>query len=98
MIMLSDTSGTRPHERLDSDRESLPFPAGGVFGRPAEHDTKLDTTIADDILETIDRMKAGLDAFEHALAAELIRELEEQVEIAGRIGCAQPDGWPPAAA
>ena len=99
MIMLSTISETGPSERFESDRESLPFPSGGVFGSATASDLPtLDPALADDIVDTIDQMQASLDTLEKALGAELARELEEQVEVAGRINTPLEGDWPPTAA
>jgi len=98
MIMLSTISDTGTNERFESDRDSLPFPSGGVFGRVAQGAPVLDAATADDIIDTIDQMQASLDTLEQALGAELARELSEQVEIAGRINTGPASDWPPAAA
>lgn len=83
-------------ERLESDRESLPFPRGGVFGAPAERSGSPAEDLGAGILETIDRMQADLDSLE----SEFGREMEGRVsDIAGRIRAAREDDdyRPPAA-
>lgn len=101
MIRLSPTA-SHDVQRLESDRESLPFPSGGVFGSPipSRHDplTISPGIDAGAIIDSIDRMQTNLDTIERSLNAELARELTEHVEIAGRIGDSHANDWPPTAA
>ncbi|MEM8835837.1 MAG: hypothetical protein AAGD00_08455 [Planctomycetota bacterium] len=45
---------------FDSDRETLPFPAGGVFGTDAPHDAPV-TDAAEMAQRAIERMQSKLD-------------------------------------
>ena len=91
--------------RFESDRETLPFPTGGVFCRPIQTDQQNHPTpnptddpidFANSILTTIDHMKSSLDTLEHELGAELERELNDIGGVVARIGA--QDDWPPTAA
>jgi hypothetical protein len=48
-----------PNDRIDSDRESLPFPSGGVFAgqKTAQSEEENDMyTTTDDVIANIDRL------------------------------------------
>lgn len=108
MLSLEKAPGVQVHERFESDRESLPFPRGGVHGHtgtepPADADSTQNgaaarPAYADRILRTIDRMQCGLDTLERALGEELQRELHTLGDVIARIGDGPIDDWPPAAA
>lgn len=56
------TDGTR-RNRFDSDAETLPFPIGGVFGRPTQTEEHLEdvTFTLARMTEEIDRLRASVD-------------------------------------
>jgi hypothetical protein len=49
------TDGAR-RNRFDSDAESLPFPVGGVFGRPTQSEEHFE-----EVTYTLERMKQEID-------------------------------------
>ena len=89
-------------ERFESDRESFPFPAGGVFGAPTTDPSSDDdtpgTADAHRVLRTIQRMQSSLDELERELGNELERELHDAAGVIGRIESDHDDDWPPPAA
>lgn len=105
MLRLQKAPRIRVHERFDSDRESLPFPRGGVFGRINEaHDEStqngapVQAEYAAQILRTIDDMQSSLDTLDRELGAELERELNQLGGVVARIGETSATDWPPNAA
>lgn len=108
MLRLQKAPRFHDDERFDSDRESLPFPCGGVFGRTVDagstqncstvNSAPIETEYAHHLLHTIDQMQSSLDTLERELGAELERELRQIGDVIGRIGAIATDDWPPAAA
>ena len=95
MVSLTDQFRATGHA-IDSDRETLPFPEGGVFGAGA-NDTPRDATL-DDIERTVDRMQSSLDELERELGAELGRELGDVIAHIGDDAEPGDGAWPPSAA
>lgn len=83
-------------ERLDSDREVLPFPTGGVLciktQQPSESTGATDALIGH-LAASFNMVQARLDALQTVLNEDLEADLDA---IAGHIGMA--NDWPPAAA
>lgn len=104
MLSLQRAPSASDHKRFESDRESLPFPRGGVYGHECDHADStqngeaLRSEFGVQILQTIDQMQSSLDTLERELGAELERELKALGDVAGRIGADPADDWPPTAA
>jgi hypothetical protein len=104
MLSLQIAPRVRIEERFESDRESLPFPRGGVHANATDHEDSTQNgeaphaDYAVEILRTIDRMQSSLDTFERELGAELKRELRTLGDVIARIGGTLNNDWPPAAA
>jgi len=81
--------------RFESDRDSLPFPAGGVFGNADSSSNGSDPSLADSIVMTIEHMQSSLDDLERALGEELERELSD---VLAQVNVDPSTDWPPAAA
>lgn len=82
------------HEKIDSDREVLPFPSGGVLAlkvQPAADTPPAD--LAARLLGSIDLMQARIDQLQSLINEDLEADLDT---IAGHIGRAQD--FPPNAA
>lgn len=87
------------HDRLDSDRETLPFPAGGVLAlkaRPSAQPTDQDAPVetGEELLASIEIIQARLDHLQNLLNEDMQGDLDT---IAGHIGGAADD-WSPSAA
>lgn len=86
-----DTPSAGGTARLESDRDCLPFPVGGVFG-PISHEDPAPMNDDWDRMDTISVIENVLDRMQGQLD-----ELEEGVEdVIAHIG--QDGGWRPSAA
>lgn len=61
--------------RLESDRESLHFPLGGVFGPAPSHSSANDAEVVDGIDQSLRSMRRQLD--------ELRREVDTSLHLPG---------------
>lgn len=97
-------------QTLDSDRDSLPFPTGGVFGSApgrssdgpnADGPAGVAPTIEQQLERVIARMQFSLDELERELGNELARELDalkERIDAALQRAAPSPPAPPPNAA
>ncbi len=80
--------------RIDSDRDALPFPDGGVRG-PAQSDT---TDITTEVISQLDRIQKGFDRLVRDLDENAEADLQATRSVIGRIYNAAQGSFPPAAA
>ncbi len=87
-INQADSNAT---ERLESERETLPFPVGGVFTGQASTDPKEDTsdmyTSTDDVIASIDLL---FDVMQ-----EQIDTISEEVDHSMQMPACENDGFDP---
>ncbi|MEO1129764.1 MAG: hypothetical protein AAFX05_08685 [Planctomycetota bacterium] len=96
MRLTHDTPTIGAARQFQSDREVLPFPAGGVFGPTEDTTTASNDDLTASIESTIEQMQQSLDELDNALGEELDRELQD---VLGSINTERSQSdWPPAAA
>ena len=71
-----------PH-RLESDRETLHFPQGGVFGPASSHSSTKDAEVVDGVDQSLQSMRRQLD------------ELRREVDASLHLPSEPPRDWTP---
>ncbi len=84
--------------RLESDRDTLPFPDGGVRGHTESNDDVVTTTdLAHNTFAHLDRLQHRLDQLSADLEEDAQADLRTISGVIGRIS-ASTGSWPPPAA
>jgi len=79
--------------RIDSDREALPFPVGGVHGSTAEN-----RDVTSEVIANLDRVQNKLNQLATELDDCAEADLRAVRSVIGRISSAAQGSFPPAAA
>jgi hypothetical protein len=74
---------------LASDRDTLPFPRGGVFGAPDTNTTNSPST-AEAALEQIDRLQQRVDDLSRLVDDTFDHQLREISDVVAHIGGTHP--------